>query len=185
MTSGFDKLAAQAAAALMERMGYLGAGWSSDPGVGDSPIERLFYLALYARTTFLPDIFRGVRNGGSGTVIPQKLEDARALAKANSELIVQRQITLDGVGRVDFIVHAYGDWCLQPGGGVACWRTLVVECDGHDFHERTKEQAAKDRARDRHLLLEGYEVFRFTGSELWRDPWGCAGQVIAWAEKGA
>jgi very-short-patch-repair endonuclease len=58
----------------------------------------------------------------------------------------------------------------------------VVECDGHDFHERTKEQAARDRSRDRRLQEAGFRVFRFTGSELYRDPLGCAVEVHRWAE---
>jgi hypothetical protein len=28
---------------------------------------------------------------------------------------------------------------------------LIVECDGHDFHDRSKEQASRDRERDREL----------------------------------
>lgn len=57
---------------------------------------------------------------------------------------------------------------------------LVVECDGHDFHERTKEQAARDRARDRSMTLEGKTVLRFTGSEIYNNPMGCAEQVVSW-----
>jgi very-short-patch-repair endonuclease len=53
----------------------------------------------------------------------------------------------------------------------------VIECDGHDFHERTKEQAARDRKRDRDLQSEGYLVFRFTGSQIYRDPWGCVDEM--------
>lgn len=54
---------------------------------------------------------------------------------------------------------------------------IVVECDGHAFHERTKEQAAHDKKRDRELLTEGYPVARFTGSEIFRDAIGCADQL--------
>jgi very-short-patch-repair endonuclease len=54
---------------------------------------------------------------------------------------------------------------------------VIVECDGHDFHERTKEQAARDKSRDRELQLAGHRVLRFTGSEIWRDPVGCAHQI--------
>lgn len=46
---------------------------------------------------------------------------------------------------------------------------VVVECDGHDFHEKTKEQAQKDKSRDRFLVSKGYYVFRFTGSEIYRN----------------
>jgi len=55
---------------------------------------------------------------------------------------------------------------------------LVVECDGHDFHERTKEQAEHDRRRDREMQAAGYKVFRFTGAEIYRDPFRCAGEVF-------
>lgn len=56
---------------------------------------------------------------------------------------------------------------------------VVVECDGHDFHERTKEQAARDKARDRAMVAEGYSVLRFTGSEIWKDPARCASEALA------
>jgi very-short-patch-repair endonuclease len=54
---------------------------------------------------------------------------------------------------------------------------IVVECDGHDFHEKTKEQAASDKRRDRDIQIAGWKVLRFTGSEIWRDCWGCANAV--------
>ncbi|MEM1085859.1 MAG: DUF559 domain-containing protein [Verrucomicrobiota bacterium] len=46
---------------------------------------------------------------------------------------------------------------------------IAVECDGHNFHEKTPAQAAKDKRRDRFLLQNGYPVMRFTGSEIYRD----------------
>lgn len=54
---------------------------------------------------------------------------------------------------------------------------LVVECDGHDFHERTKDQARRDRSRDREIQALGYFVLRFTGSEIWADPWKCVEEI--------
>jgi very-short-patch-repair endonuclease len=41
----------------------------------------------------------------------------------------------------------------------------IVECDGHDFHEKTKEQAARDKKR-------------FTGSEVFRNAAACADEVV-------
>lgn len=46
-------------------------------------------------------------------------------------------------------------------------KQFVVEVDGHDFHEKTKEQAQKDKEKDRFLTSEGYIVVRFTGSEIY------------------
>lgn len=54
---------------------------------------------------------------------------------------------------------------------------VVVECDGHDFHEKTKEQAARDKARDRDMQAAGYLVLRFTGSEIYKSVEMCAEQV--------
>jgi very-short-patch-repair endonuclease len=59
---------------------------------------------------------------------------------------------------------------------------LVVECDGHDWHDRTKEQAAADRSRDRELQTDGLDVFRFTGSEIWNDSEFCAREVFDWID---
>lgn len=60
---------------------------------------------------------------------------------------------------------------------------IVVEVDGHEFHERTKEQAAYDRSRDRWMSLQGITVLRFTGSEIWADPDRCAAEVLAIVSK--
>lgn len=46
---------------------------------------------------------------------------------------------------------------------------LVVELDGHDFHERTRKQAAHDKRRDRRLVSAGWKVLRYTGSEVYSD----------------
>lgn len=56
---------------------------------------------------------------------------------------------------------------------------IVVECDGHDFHEKTKEQAARDKRRNRDLEIAGWRLLHFTGSEIWRDPRACADHVAA------
>lgn len=55
---------------------------------------------------------------------------------------------------------------------------LAIECDGHDFHDRTKQQAAYDRARDRELLLDDVVTIRFTGSEIVHSPERCADEAL-------
>lgn len=46
---------------------------------------------------------------------------------------------------------------------------LIVECDGFQFHS-TKQSFVNDRKRDRLLKLNGYEVIRYSGSEIFKDP---------------
>lgn len=55
--------------------------------------------------------------------------------------------------------------------------SYVIECDGHEFHEKTKNQAKRDKQRDRNLMSAGYKVLRFTGSEIYKDPNTCAHEV--------
>lgn len=62
------------------------------------------------------------------------------------------------------------------------FKWLFIECDGHDFHERTKEQAARDRQKDREIQASGFPVLRFTGSEIHRDLASCADQVFQFLE---
>ena len=73
-----------------------------------------------------------------------------------------------GLYRVDFLFQLNG-----PEGQ----RFLAVECDGHDFHERTKLQAQRDKSRDREMKMIGLDVIRFTGSEIFCDPRKCADEV--------
>ena len=58
-------------------------------------------------------------------------------------------------------------------------RILVVECDGQAFH-CSEEQIARDKRRDRYFAARGISVMRFTGSEIHRDPRGCAAEVGLW-----
>lgn len=56
---------------------------------------------------------------------------------------------------------------------------IGVELDGHDFHERTKEQATYRNKRDRELQQAGWRVYHISGSELYRDPVDVVGDILA------
>jgi very-short-patch-repair endonuclease len=70
--------------------------------------------------------------------------------------------------RADFLIQ-----CCDRGHR----KSVIVECDGHAFHEKTKDQAKRDKARDRFFTAEGYSVLRFTGSEIYSDPESCAEEI--------
>jgi very-short-patch-repair endonuclease len=53
----------------------------------------------------------------------------------------------------------------------------LIECDGKEFHSTT-EQIANDRAKDKLAAQIGVRMFRFSGSDIWRDPQGCVRQVL-------
>lgn len=57
-------------------------------------------------------------------------------------------------------------------------KPLVIECDGHDFHEKTKEQVIHDNERDLDLKKAGYDVIHFSGSQIYRNPAKCVRDAI-------
>jgi len=70
------------------------------------------------------------------------------------------QWSVNQVGLVDLAVFIPGLDHRRP--------IVVVECDGHQFHERTPEQASKDRRRVRALQRLGIPVYPFTGTDVVR-----------------
>lgn len=132
-----------------------------------SPIEQLFLLALLngpAEPTFCEATFATITNGR---------------AQLELEIQQQRRVERDGhaIAIIDFAINDAGKWDPEHGFGPPRFM-LAVELDGHDFHERTKEQAQRDKARDRALAAAGYRVLRFTGSEVWRDAGNCVDELL-------
>ncbi len=95
------------------------------------------------------------------------------------ERIVDRASALGYVLTPQYEFDPYRlDFAFVADGG----RMLAVEVDGHDFHEKTQQQAEWDKRRDRFLVLGGWRVIRFTGSEVYRDVSKCVFEVLAHLE---
>ena len=109
-------------------------------------------------------------SGTSAELIRLFLDNNLNFEGANFKFGFSPQVVI-GSYRVDFLVVGQGMPKSEP-------MLIAVECDGHDFHEKTKEQAARDKARDRALVGAGYYVMRFTGAEIWRDAEGCCQQIL-------
>jgi hypothetical protein len=50
------------------------------------------------------------------------------------------------------------------------------------FAVATVEQLVRDRRRDRVLQIAGFNVFRYSGSEVWRDVFACAREVVGFVK---
>lgn len=82
-------------------------------------------------------------------------------------LYPQHPIAIGGSNyRADFLIEAHTN---NPFKGEKPLCSIVVELDGHDWHERTKQQATRDKRRDREFVQNGYTVLRFSGSEVFQD----------------
>ena len=60
---------------------------------------------------------------------------------------------------------------------------LAIECDGHDFHEKTKEQVEKRNKRDMDLKMAGYDVLHYSGSQIFKKPMGCVIDIFDYITK--
>lgn len=58
---------------------------------------------------------------------------------------------------------------------------IGIEADGHEFHEKTREQVARDKRRDRFVTATEGRLFRFSGSEIYKDAEACAYEVMTYA----
>lgn len=54
----------------------------------------------------------------------------------------------------------------------------TLECDGHAYHDKTKEQASHDRKRDREMQAKGIMVLRYTASDIEEDAAACCRSAI-------
>jgi len=55
---------------------------------------------------------------------------------------------------------------------------LIIECDGYDFHQKTKKQVDYDNQREYDLKMEKYEILRFSGSKIYNEPIKCANEIL-------
>lgn len=112
----------------------------------ESPIEQLMFLGL-------ADFFKNFEYIFENLII---------------NIEVQKRFLFKGVYyRTDIFVNIGDSNILKS-------YPYVIECDGHQFHEKTKEQVRKDRQRERDLMKLGNKVIRFSGSEILEDPEKCA-----------
>lgn len=137
-----------------ETVGYQGTIISSRC---ESPIEIALALAMVGHS-------RVIRRGPSLEFVDQEYEERFA----DLAPLLIPQYEWQGK-RIDF---KYIDKPVE----------IFIECDGHDFHERTAYQATRDRRKDRLIQSVGIPILRFTGSEIYHDAMDCAAEIFYFAD---
>lgn len=124
--------------------------WNDDYNSCKSPIEKIFFLSFNLVST--------IRD--------------KELPKNYVVLSVYPQYEIETKDKkfiVDFNVFLE---CED------CYKELIVECDGHDFHEKTKKQVAHDNEREYAIKMSGYDILRFSGSQIYNNPFKVANDVF-------
>lgn len=123
-----------------------------------SPIEDLFFLAVHVRCA-----------AESIAVNPEPwFDNQRNEWRVGFGVHLMHQYKI-GKYRVDFLLSSTDG--PQP-------NQVVIELDGHAFHDKDKSQRAYEKGRDRFLVKSGYRVLHFTGSEVVADTYRVAYEAL-------
>lgn len=116
----------------------------------ESPIEQLLAIALEAI----------------------KIRDIKKYNPFIDIIDIEKQLEIK-CGRNKYRVDFHIPVIYKNQGGM----NFIVECDGYEFHQKTKEQVEYDNKRQRNLQKAGYIIIRFSGSEIWKNPYDCANDI--------
>lgn len=131
------------------------AYWCSNEQLfGMTPIEQVYYVAflIYQYSEF---------------EFPQKFK-LSFFPSPQAEIKCKNKTY-----RTDFLFEDF----LQFSGITYFYNPVIVECDGFEYHS-TKQQRNADTERENDLKMNGYKVIRFTGSQIYKDPYFCVMQTI-------
>lgn len=115
-------------------------------GMTESPIEAAFVLWWVCY---------------EGVYVPQVSLKTQVTVEAEGR-VYRVDIALSPSAKSDSMLKDLADHLMCP--------RIAVELDGHDFHERTRQQVTQRNQRDRSLESAGWKVLHFSGSEFNTDP---------------
>lgn len=158
MRDPYDKIVESITEDLETQISFFKDGTRGPFSKCESPIEKIMAIGLYTL--------------GRSRLDHVTMYDSRHEPEVvgGYTLVVIPQYQVDQY-RVDLLVGYQGAGEISEG-------FIAVECDGHAFHEKTKDQAKRDKARDRFLSTRVAKVIRFTGSEIYGDPVKCCNEVF-------
>jgi very-short-patch-repair endonuclease len=124
-----------------------------------SPIEQMFYVACSALCA------------GHLVELNPDPEYSNGEAKPGWGIYIHPQVKI-GKFKADFVLSQHG---IGPEEFLS---KVVVELDGHDFHDRNKYQRSYEKSRDRFFIKNGYRVIHYTGSDVVADPFKVAFEAL-------
>lgn len=170
----------------------------------ESPMEQIFLFHILNYQPYRLENCRAGRDvATSRPVILCAPWDSEEFETFNVKIVVQHELLKDdgkSKYRTDFLFEIFREAQIKTKNEQEFIETermaevfarIILEVDGHEFHEKTKEQAIRDKSRDRFIMKKGFPIFRFTGSEIFNQPHQIAKEIddyiietIAKAEQG-
>lgn len=123
--------------------------WECEELITMTPIEQIYFIAF---------------------IIYYEIIKSKFMVFLDSQVEI---ISNEKKYRVDFLIKDFfGKSKLSK-----LKKPIIIECDGYDFHS-TKNQRNSDTERENDLKMLGYPIIRFTGSQIYKDPYLCVMQTI-------
>lgn len=152
-----DKIAVR----RLDAQGVWGAFFDEIINRCDSPIEQLFFGHAFSRAHILPMPVLPFQHALVDAAGIRQFRLSFLTVPSAGIVLVQPELVVKGREiRLDCAI-------------LLADRRIAIELDGQDFHERTKEQATRDKQRDRDLQAAGWRVLRFAGSEVYANAGAC------------
>ena len=131
----------------------------------ESPIEQIFATGLITH--------------GHNPVFSARFNETLSLLQSGNLPPLETWQDSGFVWTSQFSFNQYrADFAFVFYSELISYKKVIVECDGHEFHEKTKEQAAKDKKRDRYFQQNGWQILHFTGSEIYENPRKCIYELL-------
>ena len=136
---------------------------SAMSGIEDrtSPIEQLFESAILALTQIIGEKCDFFRGGKGWTFSGVQICPQHKIGKYKADYLLCKMKT-------DVVNNTKGHI------------DIVVELDGHAFHDKDERQRRYEKKRDREMQKLGYKVFRYTGAEIVKDPFAAAIECVSY-----
>lgn len=137
----------------------------------ESKIEERLLLAIATEFTDIESA--GMRLAG---LEPSEYDGTEVYDSSNGIAFLMPQAVVEGADETQDWRYRV-DFMLILGSRPTHRKCFAIECDGHEWHEKTKRQVARDKLRDRRLVLDGIVPIRFSGSEIYRAPAACSNYI--------
>ena len=129
-----------------------------------SPIEQIFYVSYILYCSFLDK---------------EQVEDIPFVILLLDNIKIQERVKFaEKIYNIDFVI----DFSKKNDNGEYICPSIknlkyAIELDGFDYHS-SKKQMNYDYERENNLKLKGYNVIRFTGSQLYKEPFKCVDRLL-------
>lgn len=163
----------------------------SDPEARHSFVEAEAQLALTVVASNRSELRTHIAERASRTDSPVEAQFAAwfdaarshhlALGQTRFALQLRPQFwinTTSGTYRLDFALEPLDEWLAGAFKAEGLTLRIGVELDGHDFHEKSREDVTRRNQRDRDLAAMKWRVLHFSGSELTRNPMVAVVEVL-------